>query len=207
MNSTLSSYIRQLPNGIDQIPASRISLLDELANYIVVKKRRDEIVKLVFICTHNSRRSHLAQIWASTLSHYFGIDGIMTFSGGTEVTAFNIRAVNALHRAGFGVLNPGGDNPKYEVSFTIDASKLICYSKKFDAAENPQKDFVALMTCTDADDACPVVSGADARFALYYEDPKEADDTPWEGDTYEQRLLQIGTEIYYLMNLVSNRLK
>lgn len=206
MNSVLSGYIEELPKNIEQIPTSRIELLDQISNSILEKKSQNKPVKLVFICTHNSRRSHLAQIWASTLAFYFGIRGIETFSGGTEVTDFNIRAINALHRAGFGVLSLGGENPKYEVSYDKSASDLICYSKKFDSLENPQTDFAALMTCTDADQSCPVVLGAEYRFGLYYEDPKEADDTPWEAERYEERLQQIGTEIYYLMHRVSKQL-
>ncbi|MEP0366524.1 MAG: protein-tyrosine-phosphatase [Cyclobacteriaceae bacterium] len=202
MLSTLESYLKKLPNGKAEITSERISLLDEMATYIAQKKRAESPVKLVFICTHNSRRSHMSQIWAATLAYYFGVDGIETYSGGTEVTAMNIRVVNALHKAGFAVINPGGSNPHYAVNFDREAATLMCYSKTYDAPENPDKDFAAIMTCDHADETCPFIPGADKRFSLYYSDPKEADDTPWEADRYEERLYQIGAEMYYLMEKV-----
>lgn len=207
MNQALANYTKKLPEEMGKISQERKSLLDELKSYIVSKKNSNQAVSLVFICTHNSRRSHMAQIWASTVAYHFGIDGIATYSGGTEVTAMNIRVVNALHKAGFGVISPGGTNPKYEVVYSPEAIPVICYSKKYDAPENPTIDFAAVMTCTGADTACPVVLGADLRFSLYYEDPKEADDTPWEAERYEERLKQIGVEMYYLMSEVSKTIK
>lgn len=148
----------------------------------------------------------MSQIWASTLVHHFGLTGIVNYSGGTEVTAMNIRVVNALHRAGFGVIAAGGNNPQYEVVFSPEAIPVVCYSKTYDAPENPSEDFAAVMTCSGADDACPTVLGADARFSLYYEDPKEADDTPWEAERYEERLKQIGAEMYYLLKQVKGEI-
>ncbi|MFY0599168.1 MAG: protein-tyrosine-phosphatase [Cyclobacteriaceae bacterium] len=206
MIPTLEKYIQTLPEGISSISPERIDLLNEIADYILAKKKSNQTVKMVFICTHNSRRSHLSQIWAATLAHQFSISNIDTFSGGTEVTALNIRAVNALHRAGFNVISSGGDNPKYQVGFDQDAKPMLCYSKTYDAPENPKSDFAALMTCDHADENCPLVSGSDARFSLYYSDPKEADDTPWEAERYEERLKQIGTEIYYLMQTVKTKI-
>lgn len=206
MNQALTNYIKLLPNEHTQISSERVHLLQEMAHYIVDLKKSNKAVSLNFICTHNSRRSHMSQIWAATMAHHFGITGIVTYSGGTEATAMNIRVVNALHKAGFGVIASGGGNPKYEVIFSAEAIPLVCYSKTYDTPENPQKNFAAVMTCTGADDACPVVLGSDARFALYYEDPKEADDTPWEAERYEERLKQIGSEMHYLMSEVSKKL-
>lgn len=199
MTSALESYIRQLAQSTSTIPNERVNLLEEIASYIAYQHKEGRPINLVFICTHNSRRSHLSQIWAATLAFHFDIDGVDTYSGGTEATAFNIRAVNALHKAGFGVINPGGTNPHYAVNFHREAKTLIAYSKVYDAPENPKTGFAALMTCSEADEACPIVLGADVKYALLYDDPKEADDTPWEADAYEERLKQIGTEIYYLM--------
>lgn len=202
----LESTIRQLGENKDTISKERILLLDQIAAYINYQKRENRVIKLVFICTHNSRRSHLSQIWAATLAHHFGIEGIETYSGGTEATAFNIRAVNALHKVGFSVISPKGENPHYAVNFHREAKTLVAYSKVYDTPENPRTGFAALMTCSEADESCPIIFGADARFSLYYQDPKEADDTPWEAETYEERLKQIGTEIYYLMEKAKSKI-
>ena len=56
-----------------------------------------------------------------------------------------------------------------------------------------------MMCCGSADAACPVVMGASARVRLLYRDPKEADDTPEEAARYDERCLQIATEMLWMM--------
>ncbi|MDZ7659360.1 protein-tyrosine-phosphatase [Fodinibius sp.] len=198
MYSTLQSYIDDLDNLVNEIPDQRKQKLAKIADYI----RSKEPAKLNFICTHNSRRSHLCQIWAATLAEYFGVESVETYSGGTEATAFNSRAVAAIERAGFKVENPGGENPKYEVSFDDESKPLICFSKTFDDSHNPEKDFAAIMTCSDADANCPIVPGAEKRFSIPYVDPKESDGTSKEKETYDERCRQIASEMYYMMSQV-----
>ncbi|MEM9338092.1 MAG: protein-tyrosine-phosphatase [Bacteroidota bacterium] len=194
----LGRYIENLP--VHTIGASRKTLLEEMASYL----NTADAPKLNFICTHNSRRSHLSQIWAQVAAHSYGVS-VTTFSGGTEATAFNPNAVAALDRAGFQITNPGGDNPKYEVTFGEEIDPMVNYSKKFDEAPNPTKDFAAIMTCSEADAECPVVFGASKRIKLFYEDPKVADGTPEEGATYDERCKQIATEMFYLFSLVNKK--
>ena len=158
---------------------------------------------MIFICTHNSRRSHIAQIWAQAAAAYYGIENFVSYSGGTEATAFNPRAVKAMREAGFNIeATSGGTNPHYEVRFSNEAHALIAFSKKFDSEDNPQKDFAAVMTCSHADENCPVVSGMEKRISLPYDDPKDFDDTPQEGLKYAERVREIGTEILYAFSQV-----
>ncbi len=184
-----------------QIPQARQELLAQLTSYLVQKLAKNEPIALNFICTHNSRRSHLGQIWAATAAAYFGLANITTYSGGTESTAFNPRAVAALERVGFQIKNPGGENPRYEVHYALDTPPLICFSKTYDDPTNPQTQFAAIMTCSDADENCPFIPGAELRLPLTYEDPKIADNTPAEAARYEERLRQIGREILYAFQL------
>ena len=184
------------------IPEARQKLLTQLTSYLVQKLANNEPIALNFICTHNSRRSHLGQIWAATAAAYFGLASVTTYSGGTESTAFNPRAVAALERVGFQINNPGGENPHYEVHYALDTPPLICFSKTYDDPVNPEKQFAAIMTCSDADENCPFIPGAELRLPLTYEDPKIADDTPEEATRYEERLRQIGREILYAFHLV-----
>lgn len=206
MYKKLETNIKELKQGFDRIPSSRKERLGEVAEFI--KKELDEkgIVKLNFICTHNSRRSQLAQIWTQTAAAHYGIDGVRTYSGGTEATAFNPNAVAAVERAGFKVDTPGGDNPKYDVRFSEDADPMICFSKTFDDSANPSKDFAAIMTCSEADDNCPFVPGATFRKPVPYRDPKEADGTGREKEIYDERCRQIGTEMIFLMELLTTNL-
>lgn len=205
MNQALTNYIKKLSHLQSKISSERIPLLDEIADYIITTKKAKKAVYLVFIGTHNSRRSHMSQIWASTLAHHFDVKDIVTYSGGTVVTAMDIRVVNALHKAGFGVLGSGGQNPRYEVVYSPETIPLVCYSKAYDSPENPTENFAAVLTCKETEEACPLLIGANALFLLHYNDPKEADDTPWEADRYEECLLQIGAEMYYLMAKVSSK--
>jgi len=200
MNSDLQEYIKSLEKGIDKIPKERKEKLMEISDSIWTKLRNGNPAKLTFICTHNSRRSHLCQIWAATLAEQFELEGIETYSGGTEATSFNPRAVEAIRRAGFTVENPGGDNPQYRVFYDEDKEPLVCYSKTFDDEANPNTDFVAVMTCSDADRNCPVVPGTEFRIAIPYEDPKQADGTPKAAQIYDERCRQIATEMYYMLS-------
>ena len=84
---------------------------------------------------------------------------------------------------------------------TIPAER--CWSKKYDDAPNPQQDFCAVMTCSEADKNCPIVFGALDRISLPYNDPKEADGTPEEAARYDERCLQIAAELWYVMQQAS----
>lgn len=202
MFSKLEKYIGNVESEFDSIPSERKESLEKLAGYVQSKSESNQIAKLNFICTHNSRRSHLAQIWATLAAHYYRINNVETYSGGTEATAFNPRAVEAIRRAGFTVENPGGENPKYSITFSDDAKPMICFSKKFDDNFNPDKNFAAVMTCSDADENCPFVPGAEFRIPITYKDPKESDGTDQETQVYDERCRQIAADMFYLMNRV-----
>lgn len=200
MLTELNNYIETLQPELDKIPKQRKQKLERLADYIRSKHAAGDIARLTFICTHNSRRSHLCQIWASTVAAYFGIKDLQTYSGGTETTAFNPRAVKAIRRAGFMVEHTDGENPRYKIYYNEQQRPLICYSKTFDNEANPQQHFAAVMTCSDADENCPFVPGADKRFSIPYVDPKEADGTPREAEIYDERCRQIASEMYYMLS-------
>jgi arsenate reductase len=199
----LLTTIETFHPGEISLENTRIELMQKIARYIETKISRGETSNLLFVCTHNSRRSHLGQVWAAVAANYFGVaNHVRTFSGGTEVTAFNPRAIAALRRAGFRIQDQEGDNPRYQVSFAENLKSLECYSKKFDDASIPDDNLVAIMTCSEADQDCPFIPGVDLRIPLHYEDPKTADDTPEETPRYDERCMQIGKEMFYLMSLV-----
>lgn len=202
MYTKLKTYISELESDFISIPSSRKEDLRKVADYIRTKQENGKIAKLNFICTHNSRRSHLAQIWTAVAAAHYRVDGIETYSGGTEATAFNPRAVAALKRAGLEVENPGGDNPLYKVWFDDDSDPMICFSKTFDDPFNPNSDFAAIMTCSDADENCPFVPGAEFRKPVTYRDPKESDGTDQEAEVYNERCRQIASEMFYMMTLL-----
>lgn len=204
MYKKLESYIKDILGEFGEIPKDRKKTLEDVSGYIKQKLTNDETAKLNFICTHNSRRSQMAQIWASAAAEFYRLKNIQTYSGGMEVTAFHPNAISVLERAGFKVEKTGGGNPKYRLYFSDKSEPFICFSKTFDDAENPKRDFAALMTCSSADENCPFVPGAEYRMAITYQDPKESDGTAAEIETYDERCRQIAAEMFYMMSKVRN---
>lgn len=202
MIKPVNQFLQDRAKEFEQISDERKSQLKEISDYISDNISKGEQTKITFICTHNSRRSHLAQILTQASFDYFKIPNIQTYSGGTESTAFNERAVAAIKRAGFDVENPGGENPKYKVNWDDKKEAQICFSKKFTHEFNPQKDFAAVMVCSDADEACPFVPGASARFAIPYVDPKKADGTSNEAKVYDDKVKEIAREMMYMVSLL-----
>ncbi len=177
--------------------------LRQAAAFIRGRVDQGKPADLTFICTHNSRRSHLCQIWAQTAAAYYGLTNVATYSGGTEATACNIRTVRALRRAGFSIAqSTGGSNPVYLAQYSESRPAAKMYSKRFASAENPQKDFAAVFSCDDAAKRCPVVEGAALRLPILYVDPKVSDNSPAEAATYDERSGQIAREMFYLMSSV-----
>jgi len=204
LTPSLDTYVRARIAEFDQIPPERRAALDQLACYIRSCARANRPCRLVFICTHNSRRSHMGQVWATVAGAWYETEGLTAYSGGTESTAFNPRAVDALRRAGLIVEQTTHDtNPIYHVRFSQDEPAITCFSKVYDHEPNPRAEFAAVMTCADAAEACPVVFGADARIAIPYLDPKTADGSKLESQTYDERCAQIAREMLYAFALAS----
>lgn len=204
----VEKYVELRLTEFDQISDERKHLLAKFAEYIKQCQREDRPCNLVFICTHNSRRSHLSQVWAQVAATRYGISNVKCYSGGTAVTALNTRTVAVLKRAGVQVTqSPEIDisaNPKYELRFQHEGDATAYFSKRFDDPSNPNKDFAAIMTCSDADRACPTVAGSSVRIAIPFDDPKVSDNTTDETKVYDLRCRQIACEMLYTMSLLAN---
>jgi arsenate reductase len=202
LEQTLEKFIMEF----DRIPAGKKGPLNQLTTFIQQRLDADQPVLLNFICTHNSRRSHIAQLWAQAAAHYWRLPNVMCFSGGTEATAFNPRAVKAMQEAGFDIQpTMPGNNPVYEVRFASDANPVQAFSKTYDDSSNPGSDFAAVMTCSHADQNCPVVMGSSARISLTYDDPKDFDGTPQEAAKYAERVREIGRDVLYAFSRVNTK--
>ncbi|MDW8273470.1 MAG: hypothetical protein RMJ53_04480 [Chitinophagales bacterium] len=202
-NNKLYNYIRETTQTFKLIDKNRKKQLNEIANYITEKRRKNEVVKLVFICTHNSRRSHFGEAWARAAALYYNIPNVETYSGGTEATAANYRTMQALVRAGFiHTVEEKKENPKNILRVSEHDSGKVHFSKKYNDDYNPKNGFAAIMVCNTADEACPVVFGAEKRFAIPYNDPKISDNTPQETATYDERCRQIAREMLYVFSKV-----
>ena len=204
MPSTFKYISPELRATIERVRKSEVgndrkALLRPLVQYIQDKVDQGHTAHLNFICTHNSRRSQLSQVWAHTAADYFGVPATCC-SGGVEVTAFNERAVASLERSGFRVISEGEGNPVYTVYYSENRPPIRAFSKLYDDPENRAPGFAAVMTCSDADENCPFIPGTQARIPLRYKDPKEFDGTPEEALKYDERSMQIASEMFYVFS-------
>lgn len=196
------NYCEDRISEFDLIPAERKIILQRIADYIRNKRENNQVIQLVYICTHNSRRSHFGQIWSTVAAAYFDVSTAITYSGGTEATQMHPNAVSSLKRTGFVVeKNEHPSNPLYEVNFGADLS-TACFSKVYDDESNPQNNFAAIMVCSDAEENCPFIPNAEMRISTTYDDPKAFDNTPQQDAAYDERSAQITREILYMFSLV-----
>lgn len=199
--NSIKSAIDSLPEtGITQ---ERKNTLQVLIDYVAKKRKEGSAVRLNFICTHNSRRSHLSQIWAQTLAHHYNVNHVFCYSGGTEATAMFPMVAKVLEKTGFEIRKlSDGSNPVYGFKFTGNEPPVIAFSKAYDDSFNPGSAFAAVMTCSQADAGCPVVIGAEQRIAITYEDPKLFDGSSQQEEKYLERSLQIAAEMKYVFSKI-----
>lgn len=201
MNQNILKIIESL--SIDTIPEERKTILQPLADYIQGKVEAGQTIRLNFICTHNSRRSHLSQIWAQTMAYRFDIKRVFCYSGGTEATAMFPKVAETLNNQGFQIqIISKTENPVYAVKYAQNEAPVICFSKEYQNRFNPKNEFAAVMTCNNADEGCPLVIGAEARFPVKYDDPKISDNSPDQTQVYTERSLQIAAEMRYVFSQI-----
>ncbi|UMQ43822.1 protein-tyrosine-phosphatase [Chryseobacterium sp. Y16C] len=201
MNSKLSTYIEIILQQV--ITDDRKEVLQPLINYIQQKAKGMQPIYLNFICTHNSRRSHLAQVWSQVASHYYGISDTQCYSGGTETTAMFPKIAETFSEAGFEVWKLSeAENSIYAIKYDENALPIIGFSKKYDDTFNPVNHFAAIMTCSQADGGCPFIPGAEKRIPITFEDPKISDNTAEQTKVYNERSLQIASEMFYVFSQI-----
>lgn len=188
----------------ESILEERKIILQPLIEYIQSKINNNQVIRLNFICTHNSRRSHLTQVWAQTMAYYFHIKNVFCYSGGTEATALFPMVIETLQNSGFQIhIISEGDNPIYSIKFADNEHPIIGFSKKFEDDFNPKSKFASIMTCSQADEDCPWIAGAETRIPITYDDPKLFDNTALQTLKYTERSLQIANELCYVFSRIN----
>jgi arsenate reductase len=200
MKESIQEFCTKRTKEFHLISEERKEILHKISAYIRFKE--EEPIALLFVCTHNSRRSMFGQVWAKVAAHYYGFENVETYSGGTEVTALNQNVVTALHHVGFDVKVEGNPiNPTISLIFDRLENAVIGFSKTYDDKENPSVNLGAIMTCGHADENCPFIPGAELRIPLTYKDPKISDGTAQEIETYAKRSEEIAREMLYLFHI------
>jgi len=201
-----SKLFEDIINTIDNLELSTITedrkqVLQPLIDYVKTKVETNSPIRLNFICTHNSRRSYLSQIWAQTMAAHYGVSNVNCYSGGTETTAMFPKVVETLTKQGFQIQQLSQeDNPVYAIKYEKNTPAVIGFSKTYGDDFNPSSEFAAIMTCSSADEGCPMVFGCEQRIAITYEDPKVSDGTPQQDKVYLERSLQIASEMKFVFS-------
>lgn len=200
---SIAQLCRELSLEFDLIADERKALLEQERAFVQEKHDRSETAQLIYVCTHNSRRSHIGQIAGAVAAAFYDLDNIETYSAGTEATAIHANTLTALEDLGFHVQTlENGTNPKMRIGFgTTEHS--ICFSKTIDDKSLPQSDFAALMTCDHADENCPFIPGCALRLPLRYEDPKKADETSEMLQVYTDKVREILREQLYVFSKIT----
>ncbi|MGB1033050.1 MAG: protein-tyrosine-phosphatase [Flavobacteriales bacterium] len=199
VNSSIRKYIEQL--DVSSVSIERRQVLSQIADLLLNRK---DLKHYLFVCTHNSRRSQLAQAWFAMIAHAYGVDFLDVHSAGTEATAFYPSAIETLKQAGMVIsIESQDDNPKVTISFSEEAPSILAFSKTLDHGSIPKEGMVAVMTCGHADQNCPMVLGAEVRISLNYIDPKWSDNTEEEQAIYMACSQLIATEIKFIFDSIA----
>ena len=123
MTTTKSTLFSEIENVIKELNPETISserreVLQPLIDFIQSKVSENKEIRINFICTHNSRRSHLSQVWAQTMASYFNIKKVFCYSGGTESTALFPIVAETLQNSGFQINTISkNENPIYSIKY------------------------------------------------------------------------------------------
>ena len=133
--------------------------LSERGRRFVVDPEKKEIglgkKRVLFLCTHNSARSQMAE----GLLRHLATDRFEAMSAGTEATRVRPLAVRAMD----------------EIGIDISGQR----SKTLDRYLQEPFDYV-ITVCDDANEACPFFPGAVHRLHWSFEDPSKAEGTDEE---------------------------
>ena len=210
MTTTITILFSEIEKKIKElnpqtITIERKAVLQPLTDFIQSKVSNNQEIRINFICTHNSRRSHLSQVWAQTMANYFNLKNVFCYSGGTEATALFPIVAETLQNSGFQIKTISkNENPVYSIKYSNNEHPIIGFSKKLDDDFNPKSEFVAIMTCSQADGGCPFIAGAEKRIPITFEDPKAFDNTPQQAEKYNERSLQIATELFHVFSQINS---
>jgi arsenate reductase len=202
----LHTEIRKTIDALEtqRIPAERKHALREIRAYIQQKLNDKQTPHLLFVCTHNSRRSILAEVWATAVGAYYNIPNLQVYSCGTEVTAVHPMVIHTLREENFTISsNSTTGNPTYSIGFGEGFAPIETHSMTFDDIPLQNKGFAAVMVCSSASDNCPYIAGTEKRIALPFEDPKAYDEHPDKKQAY----LHTGKEIAREMKFAFQKLQ
>ena len=187
--NNLNKYINKLENHkLEYHQKKRIEIIVERL-YNKIKS----ISLIVFICTHNSRRSQFCEAWSKVLANRYGLN-ISFSSAGTTKTSVYKEVINSLKRAGVDINEKGILN--------IEGKTSILYSKTLDDIK--ENKFISITNCTDAEKNCPLDPRSHLNLNIFYDDPKKFDGMENEKKEYDKTSVSIAAEINVIFKSLVN---
>jgi protein-tyrosine-phosphatase len=135
-----------------------------------------EPVRILFLCTHNSARSQMAE----AIARKIGGDSVEAYSAGTIVSELHPLTVRLLGE------------------WDVDMSGH--YSKTLDRFLGEEFDYI-ITTCDRANESCPVFPGDPKRIHWSFPDPKLIEDPVERLEVFRTVRAELCTRIRYLLNL------
>jgi arsenate reductase len=200
----IQRYILEAIKGFDTIPEERKRALHQIISYVQKKSDANHTPELLYICMRNSRMSHFGQIWGSVAATYYGFPHVKTYSGGIQATVFDLGSIRIIETIGFIVKQTDNTpNPLYTIQFGDSDIHITCFSKKYDANENPAQGFCVIMMCREAEAALTHIDGAEVWVSTLYNEFKPSDSTADLDDRYLESIKEIATECLYVFSRLS----
>lgn len=137
----------------------------------------DTAVRVLFLCTHNSARSQMAE----ALLRHMGGGRVDVFSAGTEVTRVHPLALDTLQRQG------------------IETEGL--HSKHLTDFLGQQFDYV-ITVCDRANESCPIFPGDPERIHWSFPDPSAVSDPNEQRIAFAQVFASLEKRIKLLLTLI-----
>ena len=138
------------------------------------RKRR---ARVLFLCTHNSARSQLAE----GIMRQLGGDRVEVFSAGSEPSAIHPGAIRVL------------------TSLGIDPN--VHHAKHLNQYCNQSFDYI-ITVCDRVRETCPVFPGDPERIHWSFADPAMIEDEEQRQHAFDQTATQLMTRVRYLLTLI-----
>jgi len=192
-------FCLEITSSFKYIPSSRLQLLDGIVLEINEFLNNKKNLNFLFVCTHNSRRSQFANVWAEIAATFYNLNSIKSYSCGTEKSIVSKNTIQTLKDLGIRIENhpsiPNAFHAFYGKELFIDV-----FSKKYSDPTISKEDTIAIMTCSDADQNCPIIPYAKNRISLNFKDPKRFDNTSSFKMEYQKTGKEIAREIFYIFS-------
>ena len=194
-------FCLEITSSFKNIPSSRLQRLDEIVLEINEIFNNKKNLNFLFVCTHNSRRSQFANVWAEIAATFYNLNSIKSYSCGTEKSIVSKNTIEALEDLGLKIHNHPNINNAFHAFYGKELF-IDVFSKKYSDSSISKENTIAIMTCTDADQNCPIIPYAKNRISLNFKDPKRFDNTSYFRMEYQKTAKEIATEIFYIFSKI-----